>query len=78
LEDWLNGIITSYAERLLTVDERVADEWGRLAAKAGPVPIVDSLLAATAAVHGLTVVTRNVADFERSGVPVLNPWIDHT
>jgi len=53
----------------------VADRWGQLLAAAGrPLPAVDSLLAATALVHGLRMVTRNTRDFEGLGVEVINPW----
>jgi predicted nucleic acid-binding protein len=55
------------------VNERVAQIWGRL--NAGEVlPVVDSLLAATAQAHGLTLVTRNLKDVERSGICCLNPF----
>ena len=73
LEHWLEALVRSYGERVLPVDQPVAEEWGRMLA-ANPAPIADTLLAATAAVHGLTLVTRNVRDFERRGVPVLNPF----
>jgi hypothetical protein len=55
------------------VDERVADQWGRLGAQQ-PLPLLDALLAATALVHDLTLVTRNVDDVARTGVKVLNPF----
>jgi predicted nucleic acid-binding protein len=55
------------------VSQDVALQWGRLSA-GDPLPVVEGLLAATALVHGLTVVTRNVDDFEPAGVPVLNPF----
>ena len=55
------------------VTQDVALEWGRLSA-GNPPPVIDGLIAATALVHGLTVVTRNVADFEPTGVPLLNPF----
>ena len=49
--------------------------WGRLTGELrGPMPAIDSLLAATALVHGLKIATRNVEDFAASGVPILNPW----
>ncbi len=53
--------------------ERIAPEWGRLSA-VDPLPAVDGLMAATARVHGLTVVTRNVGDFALTGATVLNPF----
>lgn len=73
LESWLEQVRASYANRILDVDERVALEWGRIAALRTRGDI-DGLLAATAIVHGLTIATRNVADFADSGVAVVNPW----
>ena len=70
---WLGELHRRFTERILTIDTRVADEWGRLNA----VRIrstVDSLIAATARIHKLTVVTRNTSDFEDCGVPLLDPW----
>lgn len=58
---------------MLSVDQRVAETWGRLDVP-DPLPVIDGLLAATALVHGLTLVTRNVGDVERTGVPVLDPF----
>jgi hypothetical protein len=60
-------------ERVLPVDAATADEWGRLDAR-GSLPVVDGLLAATARVHDLTLVTRNVKDVVRTGVDVLDPF----
>ena len=60
-------------DRVLPIDGRVADAWGRLGA-VRPVPVIDGLLAATARVHDMTLVTRNVPDVEDLGVPVLNPF----
>ena len=79
LADWLEtGLPAYFSGRILTIDERVADRWGRMVAEAGrPLPAVDSLLAATAATHGLVMVTRNVRDFEGLGMPVIDPWADH-
>lgn len=62
------------AGRIHPIDERVAQTWGRLSALR-TLPVADSLIAATALVHGLTVITRNTRDFDGLGVPVLNPWI---
>lgn len=73
-ESWLAQLADEFAERLLPVDRAVADEWGRLNATANRKGI-DSLLAATARVHALTVVTRNTADFEPLGVQILDPWL---
>ena len=73
---WLDGEVPSFfTGRILDLDAPVADRWGRLCVDAGrPLPAIDSLLAATALVHGLTLVTRNLADFELPGVRVVNPW----
>ena len=73
LEHWLQEILTSFGERVLPIDERVAQIWGRLNARA-PLAAIDSLLAATAEAHGMTLVTRNLKDIERSGVRCLNPF----
>ena len=77
LLDWLELELPAFCQnRLLAIDHAVADQWGRLWAAAGrPLPVIDSLLAATALVHRLTIVTRNVKDFEGLGVQVLNPWL---
>ena len=76
LSDWLqNELSLFFLGRVLSIDEQVADRWGKLVASAGrPVPAIDSLLAATALVHGLHMVTRNAKDFESLGLEVINPW----
>lgn len=73
---WLETDLAEwFGERLLPVDEAVADRWGRLLAAAKATPAaVDSLLAATALRHDLRLVTRNVADFDFPGLEVVNPW----
>ena len=54
----------------------MADRWGRLVARAGrPLPAIDSLLAATALTHGLTLITRNLKDFQHPDLQVLDPWL---
>lgn len=73
LDRWLEGIQTEFSDRILVIDEAVADQWSRLSVRQ-PLPSIDGLLAATASVHGLTMVTRNTSDFERSGVMLLNPF----
>ena len=70
---WLEQLRDHFADRILPIDHRVAEEWGRLNAGRER-KTVDSLIAATARIHGLSVVTRNTADFEGCDVPVLNPW----
>ena len=72
---WLNGhVIPAFNGRILVVDTAVAQRSARLHVP-DPRPVRDGLIAATALVHGMTVVTRNVADFEPTGVLTLNPWI---
>lgn len=78
LVDWLEtDLILFFRGRLLAVDAAVADRWGRLVAEAGrPLPAIDSLLAATALEHDLTLVTRNTKDFEGLRLSILNPWAE--
>ena len=71
--NWLIELHARFADRILPVDAAVAEEWGRLNA-AAPRNTVDSLIAATARIHGMTVVTRNISDFADCGVQLLNPW----
>ena len=73
LAQWLDALADRFGERLLPVDVAVANRWGELNVP-DPVPTVDGLLAATALVHDLTLVTRNVADFTRTGARLLNPF----
>ena len=73
LARWLEQVRRAFPGRLLEVTEEVAEEWGRLDAQT-PRPAIDGLLAATARVHGLTLVTRNTADFRSMGIELLNPF----
>ena len=73
LEKWLSTLKQSYGERILPIDQLVADEWGSMSA-IRPLPSVDALLAATAKIHGMTLATRNVADVAGLGADVLNPF----
>jgi hypothetical protein len=73
LEKWLRWISTEFTDRLLPVDEPVADRWGRLGLRQ-PVPLLDALLAATALVHDLVVVSRDEVGFRNTGARVLNPF----
>lgn len=75
LDRWCSTLIDGYADRLLVVDAPIADLWGRLNVP-DPISSVDGLLAATAIVHGLTLVTRNVKHVERTGVQLHNPFTD--
>jgi len=73
LEAWLADVMSGFGNRVLPVDTAVAEQWGRMNA-IRPVPVVDALLAATAKVNGLALVTRNVADVAGLDVDVLNPF----
>ena len=76
LQRWIRREVPDwFAGRILSVDLEVAVRWGRLTGELRyPMPVIDSLLAAMALVHGLKIATRNVEDFAASGVPILNPW----
>jgi predicted nucleic acid-binding protein len=73
LEAWLGELVATHSDRILPIDAVIAEQWGRFNVP-DPLPVLDSLLAATASVHGLTLVTRNVKDVERTGVECLNPF----
>jgi toxin FitB len=74
LRSWLDDkVVPGFAGRILPVDEAVALRCAALHVP-DPRPERDALIAATALVHGMTLVTRNVADFEPMGVPLFNPW----
>ena len=73
LERWLTKVQTDMAGKILPVTTNIADRWGRLNAP-DPLPVIDSLLAATALEHDLILVTRNVDDVKRTGVKLLNPF----
>ena len=71
---WLNShVLPAFEGRILPVDTAVALRSARQHVP-NPRPVRDGLIAATAQVHGMTVVTRNLADFEATGVAMLNPW----
>ncbi|MDT8369765.1 MAG: type II toxin-antitoxin system VapC family toxin [Longimicrobiales bacterium] len=76
---WLeHDLPERFRGRLLPVDDRVAFEWGRLAAEGRrigrPLPVIDGLMLATAVAHDLTLATRNIRDCGDRGVPVFDPW----
>jgi len=73
LEEWLVAVADAFADRVLPIDRNVADEWGRMSASR-PIPTIDGLLAATAKVHRMTLVTRNETDVSGLGANVLNPF----
>jgi len=79
IQRWLdNDLANRFEGRILPVDVAVATTWGRMQAEAESrgesMPTVDGLLAATAMVHNLALVTRNEKDFSHSGVRIINPW----
>jgi predicted nucleic acid-binding protein len=79
LRAWVREALPArFAGRILSIDGDIAARWGVMLAEAerrGEVlPVIDSLIAATAAFHDFTVATRNEHDFRRCSVPVINPW----
>jgi len=80
LQTWLLTMERSYRGRLLPVDLETSRIWGEITAAAQrigrQIPAGDGLIAATARRHGLHVMTRNTADFQATGVLLLNPWTD--
>lgn len=75
LERWLQEVETAFDGRVFGIDNAVSDQWGRMSAIRS-VPVIDGLLAATALVYGLTLVTRNDRDIAGLGATVLNPFKD--
>ena len=74
LRNWLeNQVLPTFEERILVVDTAVARQCARLHVP-DPCSERDALIAATALVHGMTVVTRNVDDYKPTGIAILNPW----
>lgn len=79
LENWLNNDVRIwFANRILPVDDAIAERWGALDAQRQrqgmPLNTADGLIAATALEHGLKLVTHNVADFRNLGLEVIDPW----
>ncbi len=77
---FLEELIPRFHDRILAIDVEVVLTWGRLFGerkqKGLIIPVVDGLIAATAIVHNLTVVTENISDFIETGARVFNPWLD--
>lgn len=75
---WMDQVVLAAQDRIMPIDHETAVIWGEVAAKAEKkgkrIPAVDGLIAATALRHGLHLMTRNVADFELTGVMLVNPW----
>ena len=79
LQRWLDATLRPwFGSRILPVTEAIAEQWGQMSGlsrlNGTPLNVADGLIASTAAVHGLTVVTRNVGDFKGTSVKLLNPW----
>ncbi len=79
LQEWVsNDLPQRFRDRVLGIDEETAILWGKLQGEAErsgrKMPVIDSLIAATAKLHNLIVVTRNGADIAQSGVEIVNPW----
>lgn len=82
LDAWLaDDLLQRFETRILDITTAVAQEWGAISARAErsgrSMAVMDAFRAATARVHGLTLVTRNEADFGAAGVDVFNPWTSH-
>jgi len=73
LDQWYSQMRARLGDRVLPIDEPIAETWSLMGIRR-PFPLIDGLLAATAKVHGLTLVTRNVADFPVAGLSLLNPF----
>ncbi len=78
LDTWFNQVVLSSQGRILPIDHDTAMIWGEITARAEKkgrsIPTIDGLIAATALRHGLHLMTRNVTDFEATGVLLVNPW----
>jgi toxin FitB len=70
---WVDGIETTFADRVVPIDAETARHWGELSAGRS-LPVIDTLIAATAISRGLILVTRNTRDVEATGVPLVDPW----
>jgi predicted nucleic acid-binding protein len=73
LDRWLSLVSEAHGDRVVPVNRMVTEEWGKMNVP-DPLPVIDGLLAATARVLGLTLVTRNVADVEGTGIELLDPF----
>lgn len=74
LEAWFEFLPSRFAGRILPIDFAVAIRFGELQAESGPLPALDTLIAATALTHRLTLVTRDTKDMVRTGASILDPW----
>ncbi len=74
LGSWVDDIERIFADRVLPIDTATARRWGELSG-ARSLPVIDTLIAATAVIHDLTLVTRNTRDIELTGVRFVDPWL---
>ncbi len=78
LTTWFDGLVLYAGQRILPIDTETAVIWGEVSVKCEKkgrsIPAIDGLIAATALRHGLHLMTRNVSDFEPTGVMLVNPW----
>jgi predicted nucleic acid-binding protein len=72
-ENWLQKLQSDYANCTIAITAEIGERWGKLLA-IRPLPLIDSLLAATALEHGLTLATRNTKDFDGLGISIVNPF----
>jgi toxin FitB len=70
---WIDEVESEFGKRALPINQSIARLWGELAS-VRPRPVVDTLIAATAIIHGLTLLTRNIPDIADTGVVTINPW----
>jgi predicted nucleic acid-binding protein len=73
MDHWFEAMRNGLGHRVLPIDETICDAWARMSVP-DPLPFIDGLLAATGKTHGLTLVTRNIADVRRTGVAVIDPF----
>ena len=73
LENWLQKLHSDYANCTIAITTEISKRWGELSAHR-PLPVIDSLLAATALEHGFTLATRNTKDFDGLGISIVNPF----
>ena len=73
LENWLEKLHTDYANCTIAITAEISERWGELSSRR-TLPVIDSLIAATALEFGLTLATRNTKDFDGLGIPIVNPF----
>lgn len=73
LENWLEKLHTDYANCTIAITAELSERWGELSSRR-TLPVIDSLIAATALEFGLTLATRNTKDFDGLGIPIVNPF----